>query len=132
VSEWITYLTTEPDGSTSVGFRKITHESAMLLLKTYVADVVAQRERAVPRRGCSRMSEWQPISTAPRDGTNVLLRDDDGNGPYLMYWDASFINLLVGEEPGLWVAEGKHFTWCDRDPAASPTHWMQPPAGENQ
>lgn len=56
------------------------------------------------------MSKWQPIETAPKDGTLVLVWDEDT--PITASWD-----------------EG--FGWCDNVRGTywgfSPTHWMPLP-----
>lgn len=69
------------------------------------------------------MSEWRPIETAPKDGSYIVVRDDEGNGCCAMRWDVGFVNHLVGSEPGLWVSRNDDFTWCDRD-GFGPTLWM--------
>lgn len=80
-------------------------------------------ERKIEERGyicCSCKSPlWQPIETAPRDNSIILLAgiDDDGN-------------QVVGE--GYWETyswwDGEHnnpeWSWCWE---ADPTHWMPLP-----
>lgn len=56
--------------------------------------------------------EWQPIETAPRDGTEVLLFD---NGIYGLGWWA------LGE----WRDFGD--AGCAGSEAFAPTHWMPLP-----
>lgn len=69
------------------------------------------------------MSGWQPISTAPRDGTNVLLWAD---GEY----------FLVGHWSGqneFWVCPGAvSCVWNDGQ--HGPTHWLPipPPPTERE
>ena len=54
---------------------------------------------------------WRPISTAPRDGTEVLA-DTSGLGRVVVYWD---------DEKSQW---GTGFGYLDR---GEPTHWMPLP-----
>lgn len=63
--------------------------------------------------------EWQPMETAPRDGTRVVL------------YGAGYTNneAFLGE----WWDDGWHawYECCGYAPLASPTHWMalpEPPA----
>ncbi len=74
------------------------------------------------------MSEWQPIETAPRDGTVVLLWATDAPACE-MYWDPAGRNLLVQSGPGIWTHPSGELTWSEQF-GAGPTHWMpcQPPA----
>lgn len=54
---------------------------------------------------------WRPISTAPRDGTEVLA-DTSGLGRVVVYWD---------DEESQW---GAGLGYLDR---GAPTHWMPLP-----
>lgn len=73
------------------------------------------------------MSEWQPIETAPLDGTPVdlwAIRDSkfDREGRYT---DCRFIRRTYGTEPfGEPVWNGLN----DRYVKVTPTHWMPRPA----
>lgn len=71
-------------------------------------------------------SEWQPIETAPRDGTAILvygqglLRELDGNCA-VVRWDG-----LEHSSIKWWqIHEGKHGPYDLRGP--SPTHWQPLP-----
>ena len=58
------------------------------------------------------MSDWKPIETAPKDGTDVLVFYDGiitVAHCRRMYWHLDF------------------FLGCDPDPPSSPTHWMPLP-----
>jgi len=60
------------------------------------------------------MPEWQPIATAPKDGTPVLL--------WAPHWDSPRIGWTFANDP--WQD-------CARDtwkPERAPTHWMRLPA----
>lgn len=62
------------------------------------------------------MSEWQPISTAPKDGTDILL------GMYR----PEFVDPIVMNSCWLDREErGGH--WMDWDGCPTPTHWMPLP-----
>jgi len=53
-------------------------------------------------------ARWQPIETAPKDATCVLLYDGDGADPTVCFWHA-----IQG-----WTAR-----W-DHEPFEEPTHWQ--------
>ena len=64
------------------------------------------------------MSEWQPIETAPKDGSKILahMRDNDDLGPLILIWHderwiVSWDNTDITEH------------WGD-----IPTHWMPLPS----
>jgi hypothetical protein len=65
---------------------------------------------------------WQPIETAPKDGTRVLIYG---------YWDGELSDL--DEEPEVWKARFSLGTWwVDSDQyyvarVVNPTHWMPLP-----
>jgi hypothetical protein len=71
------------------------------------------------------MSEWQPIETAPKDGTRILgydATDADDTQPQIVCW------LGIPDKPG-WYITFDH-TPCNGDVWKPPTHWMplpQPP-----
>lgn len=64
------------------------------------------------------MSEWQDISTAPKDGTKVLLysKDDESEIIEVCYW----IEEGIYDEPG-WFCSDEEFCFVH------PTHWMPIP-----
>ena len=55
------------------------------------------------------LTEWQPIETAPKDGTRLILSD----------------GKFVGA--GVWV--GRYFAW---GVSPEPTHWMPLPAAPQE
>lgn len=60
---------------------------------------------------------WQPIETAPKDGTWILLWQPD-NGPNIACWmDRDF--------PWWFIDDGKHGPYAVR--GADPTHWQPVP-----
>ena len=78
--------------------------------------------------------DWEPIETAPKDGTRVLIVDGDGNIDLCGYQESFYtrqefvrkakdgdVYKTITEEDGYWESE---ITF-------SPTHWMplpNPPA----
>lgn len=80
------------------------------------------------------MSEWQPIETAPKDGTDILVYSAN-EGQAVAWWDAEFGFDYVGPKLtykliGAWTAgtatgvgtlDGEYL-------ALEPTHWMRLPA----
>jgi hypothetical protein len=60
------------------------------------------------------MSDWQPIESAPKDGTRVL---------------GYFPDLESGYHDTVWIDRLK--TWVSRAYPAAPSHWMPlpPPPG---
>lgn len=69
------------------------------------------------------MSDWQDISTAPKDGTEVLLFTRSDIGPEREYWEAigepHFTKVQIGFfEQGKW----------HQSVIGGPTHWQPLPA----
>ncbi len=76
------------------------------------------------------MSEWQPIETAPRDGTHVLLYAEKATTE--AWWDKEgFFWDYVREEAGYgkWelVRLSPHGCGCCSSELTSATHWMPLP-----
>ena len=77
---------------------------------------------------------WQPIETAPKDGTWVLLTGGTVDGS----WDGDTAPMVVvGQYLPPWGSEAIwHFAWYDNGyygEYSNPTHWMplpEPPKGE--
>ncbi len=44
---------------------------------------------------------WQPMETAPKDGTRILARI--GDEPTVVYWDAAESQFVGGPKTGAWV-----------------------------
>jgi hypothetical protein len=63
------------------------------------------------------MNGWQPIETAPKDGTRVLVADANSPWPY-------------GTDEGPHLAAWDGYCWCIQldGQSARPTHWMPLPA----
>lgn len=73
------------------------------------------------------MSEWQPIETAPRDGTYILLGwsvnpTKDGEFPKMS------VGKSIDRDSGWWLTAG----WASSTVQMAPTHWMPlpPPPSE--
>lgn len=75
--------------------------------------------------------EWQPIATAPRDGTEIELTWMENDRPqeiYPMRWNRFAGNKLVQDEKGIWAMHSRTngallSTWCEQNPDGAPTHW---------
>lgn len=61
------------------------------------------------------MSQWQPIETALKDGTDILAWD---GAPCIVHWEPEF-------SPARWVIQHDGMS-------AWPTHWMPLPAPPNE
>ena len=61
------------------------------------------------------MSEWQPIETAPKDGTRILTASRHNSGWWLI------VAEWGGKSPPRWID-----SFIGRT-AQSPTHWMPLP-----
>ena len=74
-----------------------------------------------------RNDGWQPIATAPRDGTIVdLTWMDDGEAQEIwpMQWGHIQRNgLFAPGVTGMWIVPDGSLTWTEHDPAGAPTHW---------
>lgn len=52
------------------------------------------------------MTEWQPIDTAPKDGSDVLLYADFC---YTAFWDGSFRGWVDNARGSLWPIPATHW-----------------------
>lgn len=79
-------------------------------------------------------SPWQPIDTAPKDGTKILIWD--GKGQFAAWWDPTFEDDAAKNEACDW--EKSHYigAWTDgcvlsfgyeETYSYEPTHWMPLP-----
>lgn len=63
------------------------------------------------------MSDWQPIETAPKDGTEILACTRGTKWPpQIVWWEA-----YGGRGRGQWFYSPDGYSW--------PTHWMPLPEG---
>lgn len=69
------------------------------------------------------MNEWQPIETAPKDGTEILI--SDGDYIAIAEWrdDASFKQFENGPGWQIFDCEDPFYSWA----TDSATHWMPLP-----
>ena len=73
------------------------------------------------------MTEWHDISTAPRDGTVIVLSWFEGGKPqewFTMQWGHIQRNGLIPGVIGMWVTPDGSMTWDESDPEGAPTHWL--------
>ena len=86
----------------------------------------------------SMFADWQPIETAPRDGTEILAHIP-GYGDYRLRWQRGFEGV-DGSDCATWVCLDYSFPrgwtdgvcWAsneDEKPCVRPTHW-RPSFGE--
>lgn len=83
------------------------------------------------------VSEWQPIETAPRDGTEVELTWLENGRPQEIWplcWNRFATNHLVQDHKGIWAMHDRLtgalvMTWSEENPDGAPTHWR--PVGSN-
>ena len=86
-------------------------------------------------------AEWQPIETAPKDGTWILLYDPTASSLiYTGCWDSKFDSKWVEEKDdfdyiGAWTSYQVGSFGYEEYATLSPTHWMllpKPPKSEAQ
>lgn len=77
------------------------------------------------------MSEWQPIETAPKDGTRIILAQN--GGVEVGSWHAEdsgyyeTISSTASERKQRWVQTSDGY-WTGLDEIYDPTHWMPLPS----
>ena len=71
------------------------------------------------------MSEWQPVETAPKDGTPILAHCKNG-ATYAVWW-SDVDERSLGLEPGWLLVGGGELARKTSD-ARTLTHWMPLPA----
>ena len=70
------------------------------------------------------MNKWQPIETAPKDGTPILASADSGDYPFIAYW--GYVGRFTSS-PKMWLG---HEYGAMPDNAL--THWMPLPEPPEQ
>ena len=65
---------------------------------------------------------WQPIATAPKDGTVIWVMHPDC-GAFLMRWSPNTTNPMFSNATGMWLATDNSMTWCE-DTDAGPDWWQ--------
>lgn len=75
------------------------------------------------------MSDWQPIQTAPKDGTLIKIGWKEPHHTemqewFVMRWGHIHKNDLFPGQVGMWVAPDGSLTWNGTAEEGGPTHWM--------
>lgn len=65
------------------------------------------------------MSDWQPIDTAPKDGSEILVNIDGKSR--VVHWGGGFSHKHHGRFP--WVCQSGQNAWREN----VPDHWMPLP-----
>lgn len=75
-----------------------------------------------------KRTDWLPISSAPKDGTPVLLTAFEVDGSLFeihpMRWCHIQRNGLFPGATGMWTALSGEYTWNDDGMGGGPTHWL--------
>lgn len=78
--------------------------------------------------------KWQPIETAPRDGTRILGWVNEAEWAAICWWETAPIELRYAPQEQWQMSEASDFpddeAWYEhwRDTRYEPTHWMPLPA----
>ena len=75
------------------------------------------------------MIDWQPIETAPKDGTLIRIGWKEPHHAemqewFTMRWGHIHQNGLFPGQVGMWVAPDSSLTWNGTAEEGGPTHWM--------
>lgn len=75
------------------------------------------------------MSVWQPIETAPKDGTEIQVRNPQiTDGPVLAKFGVYYSNFMGKSYPNRWVVTRDHrFPAIRSGDLVIPTEWMPLP-----
>lgn len=73
------------------------------------------------------MSEWQPIETAPKDGSVIALTSFFDDGEQFETWPMQWMHIqrngLFPGKTGMWTHPSGGLTWNDDGVGGGPTHW---------
>lgn len=107
---------------------KLRELVAVLRERTWLSPLSAQemnhRDRWLADQIEAILTEtWQPIETAPKDGTRVLISCD--HGEFIAYWsdNASLERCHRGPAWQIFDCEDCWYSWAVEEP----THWMPLP-----
>lgn len=84
--------------------------------------------------GVASRPDWQPIETAPKDGTRILVYVPDSENVLSVYWDDEFVfkfdeakaesTEYQGEHEGAWTDDAvKSWAYQEKE-SYHPNYWM--------
>lgn len=111
------------DSKFKLGFEDLSPELIQKASELFDSATIMARSHVFSK--APKVLFWQPIETAPKDGTEILVCGGyDQYGQTVVHWGYSD---LFNCEPKQWIYGRCHGEYNDYDTIDNPTHWMALP-----